>query len=470
MAAMKNLPASLLSTPVQSLFYLLIAGLCAALLATPYYMLAFLPGLAILLFLLLSRHPSPGYYTIIALIPFAAYRKMGGIYRFIDLPWIIGIFLLLILIIRYLPRHEAPRRLKSNLWPLFLVFFIISIISTLLSPYRTTALTNIFLMISAVLFIALSFIFISKKGLIRTMPAVLIWSVSVGAFLAVLGFFFNIHLFVQEQINGTFERGIGGALDPNNQSLMIIFILPLLVQQLFSSRRFLPRSVTVILLVINLLGILSTYSRGGSLILILTTGLLILEHRWRFKAKHVGIALAAVGLSLALLLTMTPSSYWDRQANLINWQEKTLTRRATYLAVGWEAFKQRPLLGNGPGTFRDIYARTDYARELVQEGKTLRRFAHNTYMEALAGLGIAGLLIFLAILWRALRNFSFAKRTYLLKGDREMSSLIGSYRVSFIAMTLYIFILSAMYHKYLLLSLALSSIAWRLASQDEEGT
>ena len=137
--------------------------------------------------------------------------------------------------------------------------------------------------------------------------------------------------------------------------------------------------------------------------------------------------------------------------------------------MGWDAFKQNPFLGSGPGTFRDIFSISNYARLFEREGGTNRRFAHNTYLEVLVGTGFMGLLIFFLILWRALRNFHLARRYFQLFNNEEMVSMIRAYQLSFISLLIYLLMFSNTYHKYLLLSFALSQVALRLSRNTPEG-
>ena len=74
---MKEHYKSIASRSAYALFVLLIVGTSVALLATPYYKFAVLPGVLLLLMLLLGRYPQAGFYLIVFLIPFDAYRALS---------------------------------------------------------------------------------------------------------------------------------------------------------------------------------------------------------------------------------------------------------------------------------------------------------------------------------------------------------------------------------------------------------
>ena len=130
---MRELYHAIILNPIQSLFSLGVIAISVGLLASPYYQYAILPGLTILLLLLLGYFPQIGYYIVIFLIPFGAYRGLTGIYGFLKIHWLVVFWLLLLISLQYLVQKKAPIRLRSNLWSWLLIFFVISLISALTS-------------------------------------------------------------------------------------------------------------------------------------------------------------------------------------------------------------------------------------------------------------------------------------------------------------------------------------------------
>lgn len=391
----------------------------------------------------------------------------------INIPWIIAFCLIIIILLRDLPRKKILKSIKSNLWPCFLALFTISLISALISPHPVTAFTNVILLVAAYVFVSLGFILISQDGFRKILPSILIWSVSIGSFMAVLGYLLNLSWGAMGTGGGAATRGIGGSIDPNNMSLMIIFVLPLLVHRLFHTQKGLMKALTILLIFVNLGGIVSTFSRGGAMVLSVLLILLLIEYARKFRPKYLGWLLLVVMLVFTLLLTLIPKSYWERQG-YVTYSSNTddaFDRRSSYISVGWSAFKENPILGAGPGTFRDIFAGTSYAAHFAPkkyDETAYRRYAHNTYIEYLVGTGILGLFTFLFILWRTLKNFSQACKIFKKQGDIKMASLVASYRLAFISVCIYLFIYSDVHHKYLLISLALSEVAFRFSREIPE--
>ena len=188
------------------------------------------------------------------------------------------------------------------------------------------------------------------------------------------------------------------------------------------------------------------------------------------NAKSLGFMAAIVILVLvtAYSLVKTDELYSKRLQNITNTtQDNAVGRRITYLIVGWREFIKAPFLGHGTGTFRELYSKTIYAAKYARKGHTLRRYAHNTYLEILIGTGITGLIIFLLVLRRAFKNFWVAAKVFIQNNQKNETEIIYAYIFSFASVSLYLLIFSDIYHKYMLLSIALSQIALRLSQQEK---
>ncbi len=453
--------------PLEAVFFFCVAALSIGLLATSHYVLALVPGLAILAMLFLAKAPSIGYYLIIFLIPFGAYRGLSVTYQFLKIHWILALWLIILVALQFIFRKKVSVSLRSSLWPWFSILFFISLISSLLSPYPETSFPNLYLLFVSYLFFALNLVLLSREAFSKTLPKVLVISVAVSAFLAVAGMVLRLPAFARG-MSTAMTRGVGASLDPNNLSLMIIFTLPLVVHWFLSARSLGEKAFAVLLFCVDIAGIVVTYSRGGALILVITLLLIFFEHIGKFRPRYFGFVTIFAAMFIVLTIVVVPSSYWERQKKVTSvGEDRALSRRISYLYVGWKAFKERPLFGSGPNTFKEIYATSDYALQFGQEEEELKRYAHNSYLEYLVGMGILGFTGFLVILWLALRNLSAAKRNFRIKGRKEMLSVVGAYQISFVSLLFYLLIYSDIFHKYLIVALALSQAALNL-SQGED--
>lgn len=462
----KNLSKDIIYRPIQNIIFLVIILITVGLFTTPYYYLAFVPANVVLLSIFLGRFPHIGYYLVIFLIPFSAYREIKGI----NIQWILSFFLIIVILFKPVFKGRLPAKLRTNLWPWLMIFLSVSLISTLMSDYRNTAIKNLPLLIVALIFISFNLVFVSRKAFYKTLPLVLIFSISISSFLGLIGYIFNVQFFAENVEEGAFKRCIGLTTDPNNFSLMVIFSLPLLAHWFSSTRKFSCKLFAAIFFIINMTALVCTYSRGGLIIASLVIFLIILEYRHKFKLKYIAFILPLITISFIATLILVPASYWDHQQSIFDTKKKdrSIGRRTSYLYVGADAFKRNPVLGSGPGSFGDIFSTTSYSREF-QKSKdvTFKRYAHNTYLEVLVGTGALGLILFIIIIWLAVKDFHIAKNKFSQLGNKAMVSIVRSYQISFLSVLIYLFLFSDIYHKYLLLSLALSQIALNLSNEAE---
>jgi O-antigen ligase len=455
---------------VASLAVLLVVASSVGLLATPYPLLALAPAGILLSLLTLEHWPTLGYYLIVAFIPFGSYRSPDGIGGYLRVHWILGIILVGLAFLHWVPRKGIREELRSQIWPWLALFLAVRSISALHSPYPGLAWKHVMLLVAAAAYIGVTMLFVTRKGLFKILPTVVVLSVTLSSFLSVIGYFFNLPFFAEKAVTGAFKRGTGAAPDPNNMSLMIVFALPFAFHYFFHARDLFKRGLAGLVILINVLGVITTYSRGGALMFgVMLVGLFI-EYRHRLRPVYIGLLLCGLASLGVFAVAMAPASYWDRLHSLTRASDPALRQRTAYVVVAGEAFAERPLLGHGPGAFRRIYAQTEYAERFQSRDESKERFAHNTYLEVLVGSGIIGLLVFLRILYIALRDFWVAKRRIRITEGNTSAILMGTYRLSFLLVLLYLLIFSDPYHKYMLLGIGLSQVAVRKAqTADQEG-
>lgn len=409
------------------------------------------------------------FYAIIFSIPFYRWRHLSDTYEFLKIDWLLVALLLSLLVPYFVVRKRLTNRLQNNLGFWFLLFFGVNVISFLLSPYPQAAFGGVRTLLIAYLFIAITQMLINETGYYRIFPLILIASITICALLAVFGFYFQVDLFTLGVTVGKGQsvmRGVGGSIGANNSALMYLFVLPLLVHFIFHLEAFRSKLLAVLCVLILLAGIVSTLSRGGFLMLIFMSLLIVWEYRHRFHPRYLGLLLAIMCGLLILAVFTVPGTFLERQRTLAEGADADLamSRRAAYLKVGWQSFTQNPIIGTGPDSFKNVWYHSLTSMFYNHE----YRYAHNTYIEVLVGSGLLGLILFLSILFHSFRDYSQAILRFQEKGLYELASLTTAYRLSFICICTYLLILSAIEHKLLLLALAFSQIALRLSFQSDK--
>ena len=442
----------------------LLVAVTLMLLASPYPYMAPLPGLGMLVLLLLGRWNlrSALFYGIVLLIPFGAYRTPIGELELLRLHWVLAIALAGLVAMDTLLRKSLPRELHNrSFWMLVFGFVIANAISLPSSGFPAVSMRFLMLLVAGFMLVALGMIVLDDRGFTQILPMVVVGSVVMGSVLAVLGYTMDLPVFISPKTG----RAAGGAPDPNNMSLMIIFSIPLLVYFLLTTRHPLRRLGLLLALGINVGAIVLTFSRGGALILGLSIPLILWEYRRMIAPRNLGLLLGLSGLALIVFVLLAPDTYGRRIQSLRDGDDFVINRRYSYILVARDLFQQHPVLGSGPDTFSSLYAQTEVGRYFTRQREDGRRKAHNTYLEVLVGTGLFGFAWFFGVLLYAYYGFSHAKRRFLEQGMLREALVTGAYRVSFLTLLLYFLIYSDVYHKYLLLSLALSMVALRLARE-----
>lgn len=425
------------------------------LLATPHYAWALLPPVVLLCGLVLVTRPEWAYLAVVALIPMGAFR---GPQHFV-----LAAGLAAVVLVRHRSSPLPAGWMKCNLWPWLLVFLGWLLLSSMASPFGAESMENYRTFLLNYLFFALHLYFASAKATRTTIPVVLVTSITIGGALAILGYYAGLPWFAEE--NEGFRRGSGGSASGPALALSILLAAPFLVLWLFHAPRRWMRVLAGVALPVNLLAMVTTFSRGGALVLVLLCGLLFLQHARSFHLRTVLLLGGAGALLVLLAALLVPSHYWERQLSLTDPADFSVGRRTTYLLVAREAFADRPLLGYGHDTFGELYALSSYAREFQRKSQVdLFRRAHNTYVEAAIGGGIVGLAAFLGLIGTAFLNLNRACRSARCRNDDSLAAVAAAYRLAFLGALLYFLVYSNLDNKYLILALPLTWRMYQLAT------
>jgi len=430
-----------------------------ALLATPYPYLAVLPGLAVLALLWFGRRDMVPYlfYCIVLLIPFGAFRGVGPV----QFHWLFAGTLAVLVLLEILIRKKIPNEVRRNrLLLLLLIFYLVNVLASLGSKFPERSVQFMVLLASGYLLVVLGIIVTDRKGFSKILPGIIVGSVFAGSLLAVLGATFQLTLFLSPDAG----RVLGGASDPNNMALMVIFSIPLAVYFFMNTRRRRMQLFLLLIIIVNVVTVMATFSRGGAIVLCFAGLLILWELRSRITPRNLGLLLGLGGLVVTALLLLTPEAYSQRLQSIHTADDFSMRRRASYILVARDLVVERPVLGSGPNTFPLRYAESEIGRGFKRKEMSGEREAHNTYLEVLTGSGITGLMFFLIVLLYALHSFTRARRRFLALGEGRLALLTTMYRASFLTLLVYLLIFSDQLHKYLLVSLAVSQIALRLAA------
>jgi O-antigen ligase/tetratricopeptide (TPR) repeat protein len=222
-------------------------------------------------------------------------------------------------------------------------------------------------------------------------------------------------------------HGVGD--HPNMLAMALVLAVPFYAVGLLGGGRRLPRLAAAGALVLSSAAVFFTLSRAGWIAGAVALALAVagwvavarpdlvrvprLEKVGRRGVRLVlyAAALAAlVSLLVAVLLLVTR---WESRPQWLF--RGSLSPRLDAMAAGGEMFRDRPLLGTGPGTYGLIYAQYSgsYPIEAVH--------SHNGYLQAADDLGVAGVGVMVVVvvvaggaLWRGYRRGSLQQRLLLV--------------------------------------------------------
>ncbi|TAN41330.1 MAG: O-antigen ligase family protein [Nitrospirae bacterium] len=455
-------------TVVEGGIFSVILAATLWLLAGQYYIYAAAPILVAIFLFLLSRYPVLGYALIVFMVPFDSIRGASEEMKFLSISKFVGIWLLLVIFTRFVVVRSGKIDVKSNLWPNLGAFFVISLISALMSDFKMTAMDNIRQLITAFSFYFITLAIVTPNALSSWLPRVLIASITLNSLLSVIGFVFKIPFLYMDV--KTMARATGFTNDPNFFSSMVLFGLPLIAAWWLHAPTKKERFLMPVLFLVNIFAVVLSYSRAAFLVFFVMMVFLIVQYSKKLNARVVGFAVMTFILAGLIFIAVLPDKYLEHQKTVVRTEDPSIGRRASYLYVAWDILQKDPLLGVGPGAFRDVFAESEYALQFAQgrqDEKVLRRFAHNSYVEIVAGTGVLGLAIFLAIVFKSSSNFGAAARRLNKLNLENLASIVTAYRISQATIMIYFFFVSNVYHKYLWIPLALSEIALRLARAQE---
>jgi len=197
--------------------------------------------------------------------------------------------------------------------------------------------------------------------------------------------------------NGRLAGPVGGIFgNPNDLAMNMVTFLPAIIVVAMSKRHSTTKRMTAsVIAVLMLATIVFTKSRGGLLGLGAAIVALAILGRWVRRGFGTTIVIA-----ILVATPFAPGSFWTRMASIVDEQQDktdfTGSREARRLVMfdGINTFLEFPITGVGAGQFKNYNPSERQAKFLE---------THNVLIQVAAETGIAGLLIFAFLIWRAVK-------------------------------------------------------------------
>lgn len=250
---------------------------------------------------------------------------------------------------------------------------------------------------------------------------------------------------VYQQLTGTFENIywgfgqtevkniVGSVTDyrvagpvgaPNFYAMILVVLVPVALNRVWYEKKTSLRLLALWALVVCLLSIVFTFSRGGFLALAVVLLWMWARHSFKLRQWILGLAL------LVLVWQFLPANYTERlsttldllpgsEANARN--EVSFRGRTSEVMVAWLIFTDHPLLGVGLNNYKTFYQ--EYAQPLGWDNRREERSAHNLYLETAAETGLVGLLTFGVILAVTFKGAYRAQKGFMRRGQYDEASM-----------------------------------------------
>ena len=382
------------------------------------------------------------YYILVALTPFLnpplVWLVLGSSGTF----KILGALCVIYTMFDVVHRGSVPGYFHTWQERLFAVLFVFAFFSFLIMSnggflQNTTLLTYLD-------FVVFFFVTIALVSSVRRLRWVLL--------AAVVGIAYGSADIIREwlQMHGSnpwFRAGdvVG---DGNYFSTSAALILPFVFLMIFNSRQLLGKLYFLGCLLLTLAAIVLTGSRGGALA-VATSFLYVIWHS-PHRARNFALV-SVLALPFLVLVPVSPLYRLLHPVNQWNGINTEQTRLDAWVA-GLKMFETHPLFGVGVGNFKTLMPQ--YAAPGVQ----IDTIAHNTYIEYLAEMGPAGLLLFLAITFCAFHSLRKVRKRTRGPGPPSLLYLASlSLESGILGYMVGAFFLSAEYEKLLWVVIFLSA-------------
>jgi hypothetical protein len=211
--------------------------------------------------------------------------------------------------------------------------------------------------------------------------------------------------------------------NPNDLAFAIVLSLPFCLMFLLTSRKALSKALWTFGMLVMLLALFRTGSRGGFITLIVA-GLVCL---WHFGVKGKRLYLIVVsGVAVVVLLFTNGNVMLERFSSM--WDDTLDTHQEK---VAYESYEQRSFLMQRAVEGIGHYPILGIGTQNFETYSTVWREVHMTYLQIAVEGGIPSLILYLLFFWRGFRNLRYLLKRKDLSSDLKLftgalhASLVG---------------------------------------------
>jgi probable O-glycosylation ligase (exosortase A-associated) len=245
--------------------------------------------------------------------------------------------------------------------------------------------------------------------------------------------------------------------DGNDFALSVNLAIPFCLFLLFESRKWYTKPVVGACLLLLVLCVIATKSRGG------TIGLACVGFYYWMRSNRKGMMAAIAVVLLGIVLVSAPPAYFERMQHIADTEEGSAQGRILAWTAGAKMALKNPLLGAGAGHFPITYGQFYRTRTDIPW-----QTAHSIYFLVLGELGVPGITFLLAFIFWNLSANRKALRELAGRSDAlaaKHRNLIVCLSASVIAFATCGAFLSATYYPHMYILAGLMSSARRVVRE-----
>ncbi len=251
--------------------------------------------------------------------------------------------------------------------------------------------------------------------------------------------------------------------DGNDYALSVDIVIPFCLFLLFETKRTVGKVLWGSIILVLVLCVVATKSRGGTLGLAAVG----LYYWWKTDKKVVTGMVAA--LAIAVVIAIAPPSYFERMNTITSHEDGSAQGRLTAWRAAVGMAISNPLFGAGAGQFTSNFPRFAPAGP---EGPHMRwTTAHSIYFLILGELGLPGLGLLIGFIVSNIAANRRALKELRARGVNPVTEgrLLACLSVSVLAYAVAGAFLSATYYPHMFVIAGLSVAGRRLAREHANG-
>ncbi len=313
------------------------------------------------------------------------HRLAWGFARDFPFAMLIGVVTLLAVLF-----SKEPKRIPWTRETILLVMFILwMVVTTFFAFYPESAWLQLEKVIKIQVMTFVTLMLMINRERIELLILVIV--VSLGLY-GVKGGLFTLATGGNYHVYGPAGTFIG---DNNAIGMALIMLLPLMRYLQLRANKIWMRVGLIASMVLTVIAILGTQSRGALVGIVAMALFLILKSRKRF------ILLVMMALMIPLAFSIMPETWFERMRTIETYQiDKSAQGRFRAWTYAIDVARERPFVGGG---FEAFLGRTD---------------AHSIYFEVLGEHGFVGLALFLWLGW-----FTWRTGTWVIRKTKKLDEL-----------------------------------------------